>query len=618
MTVLEAIRDSIHWLLKAIEFILETLGGFFAFVSPIANLSFTYILTIFSAVAAIAVIAYYYRSWVRDEIYSRFKDKYDKENKIEKNSLKRRLVFDAFFRPRWVYTEVCTLLRYRPKKSELRSILHQGWKRGLNFSITVAVLMDIGILIWNSPFFLFRSGLLIKSTTTIEVFHWFLVFALSGVVYLMTKKHSGRRGFLTYLGHVSILLLGYLIDRWVGVLLISFPLLLTNYYCLYHLAMAIIPAANPDAPLFRRTKFIDSHSEKWQRFKIMFWYLWGLQYPLLVVTDTIGRQIETRVPGSQFRRGLAPGLIWLRSNQAVGLTTGPKFARAEGPGPVFTRHFERPVDVVDLRTQLRTAEVEAVTKDGNPVKAILFTAFAIDRQEWTTDEYHRLLKANPILEKGRKLDQHSGNYPYNQARIQAALGTTAQAASAAEAEVQTIHWDDWVLNRLEEATRLVLSQRNLDELWRPRSDGLGKNALDEIGSEIKSLMVSPLQENGIQLFTARVVNYVFPKEHPVINRQIETWKVSWENRAAQTLAEGQAEAERLEREARAYARSMFLTLVADGLEKARLVNTDMPKHVVALRIIGAMEELLKRQPGVASKETQDLLSAVKQKEFLHP
>jgi regulator of protease activity HflC (stomatin/prohibitin superfamily) len=613
MTVLKAILNFIHWLLQAIRFILEAMGGFFAFVSPIANLTFTYLLTVFSAVAAVALIAYFYRSWVRDEIYSRFKDKYDKENKIEKTSLKRRLVFDAFFFPRWVFTEVYTLLGYRPKKGDLQSILRAGWSRGLNFSIMAAVIIDFGIFFWNFPFFLLRYQIVIRSTRTIEVIHWILVFGFSGAYYLITKKHSGKRGILTYLGHVSILLLGWLIGRWMGILLISFPLLLANYYSLYHLAIAIIPAANPDAPLFRRGKLIDFHSEKWQRFLIMFWYVWGLQYPLQVVTDTIGRQVETLVPGSQFRRRFAPGLIWLRSNQAVGLTTGPKFARAEGPGPVFTKHFERPVDAVDLRTQLRSAAVEVVTKDGNPVKAILFTAFAIDRQEWTAEEYHRLLKANPILEKGKRIDQRAGNYPYNQARIQAALSTTAQTAPAAEIEAQTIHWDDWVLNRLEEATRLVLSQRNLDELWRPRNDGPGKNALDDIGNEIKALMAPRLQENGVQLFTARVVNYVFPKNDPVVNRQIETWSTVWENRTAQTLAEGQAEAQRLEREAKAYARSMFLTLVTDGLEKARLVNPDLPKHVIALRVIGAMEELLKQQPAAASEESKGVLSAVKQK-----
>ena len=48
---------------------------------------------------------------------------------------------------------------------------------------------------------------------------------------------------------------------------------------------------------------------------------------------------------------------------------------------------------------------------------------------------------------------------------------------------------------------------------------------------------------------------------------------------------------------------MFLTMVADGLEKARAVDSDLPKHVIAMRIIGAMEELLKQQPGTASQRS---------------
>jgi hypothetical protein len=495
---------------------------------------------------------------------------------------------------------------------------------------------------------------------------WLLLFGFSIVWFTSTRRRSGYRGVLTYLAHLSIFLLGWQFGQWIGILIISIPLLLASYVAMYYLAMAIIPAADPDAPflsvqeygrlfkalyplleqifksnpieLYRKDiaalakKFASAVTtiggEKWKRFLVFVWYLWGIQYPHLVIADTFGRRIEERIHGTPFGSG-APGLIWCKSNQVVGLTTGPSFGRIAGPGVVFSERFERAVQIadssnqrsgsdlelvgcVDLRTQFRSIPFEAVSKDGHSFCAALFASFAIDRQEeWPRAEYHRLQRANAILKDGRVCDQGTGSYRYNAARVQAALSTVAINSSTSPADANTVHWDTWALNRLCEGARQVLAQRNLDELWRPRSDGPGKNALDEIGSEIKALMAPKLQVFGIQLNAARVVNYEIPKDHPVVKQQVATWKAAWEKRATEMLADGQAEAERLELEAKAYARCMFLTMVADGLEKARAVDSNLPKHVIAMRIIGAMEELLKQQPGIASQESSDRLSEIK-------
>jgi hypothetical protein len=126
-----------------------------------------------------------------------------------------------------------------------------------------------------------------------------------------------------------------------------------------------------------------------------------------------------------------------------------------------------------------------------------------------------------------------------------------------------------------------------------------------------------MQEFGIQLAAARVVNYLIPEDHPVVKQQIATWSAAWEKRASELLADGQAQAERLELEAKAYARYMFLTMVAEGLEKAKGVNKDLPKHVVAMRTIAAMEELLKQRPGAANEEAAGHVAAIRQRILPH-
>jgi len=526
----------------------------------------------------------------------------------------------------------------------------EGIKRGTYFSTLFTITEVLAIIIfWYVPQWLYQY---ITSKVTAEFIRWVLLYGCSMFTYIGTRKYSGRRGLYTYLAHISTFLLGWLFGHWIGILWLSLPLLTAFYFTLYQIAVAIVPAANPDARFLRFDEFktfgkdlldflkqiFKSNpkllyqnlvkivsvffetipkigGEKWKRFWVLVWYLWGFQYPLLVVTDSTGRKVETRISGSPFKRFGTPGLIWASSHHAVGITTGIQFARVDGPGAVFTGPYERSMEVVDLRTQLRSSEIEAVTKDGNPFKAILFSAFAIDRAEWSIAEHHRLQKANSTLKDGKELDCRIGSYHFSRARVQAALSTTGVMASNPNSDTLAVHWDDWVLSRLEEAARLILSHRNLDELWHPHLDGEGKSALTEIGDEIKSLMAPRLRESGIQLFTSRVVNFIFPDDHPVAKQQIASWSTAWEKRAAQTIAEGEAEAERLQREARAYAQSFLLTLVSEELQKARLVHPDLPKNVVALRIIGAFEELLKRQPEKVGDDLRTRFSTIKRSLF---
>jgi hypothetical protein len=130
-------------------------------------------------------------------------------------------------------------------------------------------------------------------------------------------------------------------------------------------------------------------------------------------------------------------------------------------------------------------------------------------------------------------------------------------------------------------------------------------------------MAPRLREHGIHLFAARVVNYDFSDEHPIVKQQIASWSSGWEKKVMETLADGEAEAERLKREAKAYAHTIFLTLVAEGLQKARQVNENLPNYVIAMRVITAMEELLNQQTEAGNTETIEHLKAVKQKITQH-
>lgn len=438
------------------------------------------------------------------------------------------------------------------------------------------------------------------------------------LIWLMTYKNSGTRGIFSSLGHLAIVVLGWLVGKWAGIILISFPLLVFYYYLLFHIAMVVVPVATPE-----------SWRERWQRFKFFLWYRWGFQYPVWVVTDPSGREIEQRISGS-FGKLFAPGLVLARSHQVVGLTSGITFSGIREPGVVFTRAFERPFGVVDLRTQLRTSWIEVVSSDGIPYKVLLFTAFAADKERWNLDFYHRALRKDDLYKAWKEPDFNKGSYPFSKPRLRALFSTVGVNTSPVSGQ-KVAFWDERVLYQIEQATREILSQKRLDELWLSQNDRADVNATDEIARAINEKCSFLLQERGVRLYTSRIVNFEFSvKESPdqkgisdvdfrnmqgrtgdsdgktddsiVQQQQIKVWRADWQREAAQTRAQGEAEAELLKQEARAYAYATLLTAVAEGMQKTRQLNPDLLPRVIAMRFIGALDELVKQQPEGAGRQ----------------
>jgi len=283
---------------------------------------------------------------------------------------------------------------------------------------------------------------------------------------------------------------GWLVKGWIGLLFISLPLIFSYYLALYQLAMVTLPVNNPEDSL-----------EKRRRFLILVSYTWGAQFPLYVVGEHAWKKPENRIPGS-FTRNLPmriPGLFWTKSHQVVGITSGIQFKRVDGPGLAFMEKMERPFQVVDLRSQVRTTDIDVVSKDGINFKAIVLCGFRMDPETWDTETYTKLRSMNNLLRGADKPSYTDGSFPFSNLRIQAALGTT----STPEAGDGIIYWDQWAVNIIEDAARKVISQKTLDELWRPENDKKEANALDRIAVEIKSGAELPLRSAGILLFVAR-------------------------------------------------------------------------------------------------------------------
>jgi len=420
--------------------------------------------------------------------------------------------------------------------------------------------------------------------------------ALFFFAYKMGHEYGEKRWRSSVLSHIAVIAFGWLVNRWMGILFISSPLIATYYCTLHDLALILMPTSNPEDP-----------AEQKKRINAFISYTWGIQSPMTMVDGHAWKKYEPRIPGditwnfADFPFPIIknldwrPGLVWTRSHQVVAISGGTKFKRVEGPGVVFPGKLERLDQVFDLRLQLRTREIDVISKDGIRFIARYFTGFRIDNEEWKKETYDTVRPMNSHLRGADKLSYTQGSFPYSHIRVQTTLGMTSTKVTTGD---PTIYWDQWVANIVEDQTRKVLSQKNLDELWRPANDQKFANALDVIAEEIKKNSELTLRAAGILLVVARVVNFHFDdraEEIPsdgISRQQLATWGSEWERKRIKILSEAQADSERSQQEARAYSESLLLNAIADGLRKTQEMDPILPRYVIAIRFLSALQDTI--------------------------
>ena len=196
-------------------------------------------------------------------------------------------------------------------------------------------------------------------------------------------------------------------------------------------------------------------------------------------------------------------------------------------------------------------------------------------------------------------DCGEGNFRYSNARVRAVLGIGGvKTTTSGPTSDSFIRWDEQVMNLIGETARHVVSEIPLSELWQPnhQMDEKGTSALDLIATEITNRVSGLLQENGIQLFTARVVNYLLLEDKPdkevdqITLQQLPAWQARWEQEVNLRLAEADAEVEQKLLDASVVARSMFIGAIAQALEKNKITGKDLNRYLIALRILSALDE----------------------------
>ena len=440
-------------------------------------------------------------------------------------------------------------------------------------------------------------------------------FLLVGVAWYFGHRYGDRRWLVASLYHYIVLLLAWCVDRWMGILFIGLPLLGIYYYALARIAPVVIPVVD-----------LADRAERRRRTLLLLAYAWGFQRPMVLVDGHAWKEYEPRIAGDFNSRISVPGLIQTQSHQVAGITSGSRFARIAGPGTIFTNQTESIFQIVDLRMQYRSSEIDVVSKDGISFKARISTAFRIDPEVWDSATYEDLRTRNPLLRGANTIDPGKGSFPFVPQRVRAALSTTSIELKA---ESTLLYWDQRALSLVEEGARQVIARKKLNDLWMvpkeeriPNSDtrktllNTEKSPLDRIAEEIKELASKRLRFSGILLVYARVVGFSFSqdKQNDAISRQqLTNWGAEWERKSSAMLATAQAESEKTQQEARAYAESMLLNSIAEGLQKAQQIHGVLPRYVIAMRFLSALQDYIHKgapaeEPGTDyEKKTRDLL-----------
>ena len=79
------------------------------------------------------------------------------------------------------------------------------------------------------------------------------------------------------------------------------------------------------------------------------------------------------------------------------------------------------------------------------------------------------------------------------------------------------------------------------------------------------------------------------------NNRSRTWGSEWERKRTNILADAQAELDRSQQEARAYAEAILLSSIADGLKKAGEIDPKLPHYVISMRFLSALQDLIHQQ-----------------------
>ena len=333
------------------------------------------------------------------------------------------------------------------------------------------------------------------------------------------------------------------------------------------------------------------HSTRRNAFRALLSFILGTNYPYYRLEDVpkedrrLAKQADARVklPPSKGLPFVGPGLVSTGSNHAVVISDGLRFKGVQGPGVVLTGAWDRPVQTIDLRQQLRMFPVEALTKDGIGVEVEVFASFQIKRDRSS-------------LELGKPI-------PYRKRAVfQAYL---AQRQEHSPDAVTECRWDDLPAIVGRRALQRILATYTFDELYQPYDiPGQHQSPRSEIVDRFRKEIDQALMDVGIQTLGVGIGNLLPKNADVVLGQRIASWQARWARDITLIEADGQSERMRMVEEARAEAQSSLILALGRRLEELSVIDQALPAKEIATWFLETLQEMT-RQPLVQQLLSQE-------------
>jgi hypothetical protein len=270
---------------------------------------------------------------------------------------------------------------------------------------------------------------------------------------------------------------------------------------------------------------------------------------------------------------LGAGMV--RSYQVLAVGKGASFARPAGPGFVRLQSGEKPMQLIDLRQHVRSAEATANTRDGIPLETEVSVVFQV--------------KQNERDHEGEHLE-----YPYDKSAI-----FWVSQLNSFDSENNIRPWSEQLVPQAVTYMISEIAQFTLDEMWQDPA------LFNGIQQRVRRQLRSSFDEWGVKINSVKITPQKLPER--VAAQRMENWRAPWQSQIAAQAAAGNAEALRRIRLAKARAQVEIIEKIMQSIEEMRASaqQASLPE-IVTLRVIDVLEEAATRSTAQAYLPSQVL------------
>lgn len=211
------------------------------------------------------------------------------------------------------------------------------------------------------------------------------------------------------------------------------------------------------------------------------------------------------IPGHSVN-GIGPGWVMTESDNAVVLKGNSKIQRIVGPGGIFTRMDEVPYEILDLRQQVRTTHIQAITRDGIKVRLQITLVFQI--------------------QPGHRPPHFGLPWPYaREGAWRIVLASEVNPEGRTPLDAHLSHpWSDIPLEMAQVVIRQTVIDYTLDKLYGTPNQTLSPR--QKIGADTRTRLVDRLAPQGFHIVSCNI-GKITPVDSTVTEQRIKAWKSRW-------------------------------------------------------------------------------------------